>query len=101
MSTRSTPIFKTQMLLNTCLSSMTNMLLSPPTSSLTILFLCKPHYVDCFIKELGIDNSPGNPAFIPTTITKEEILDNHMSVLCSFAISTKDKELDLPSLLDS
>ena len=26
------------------------------------------------------------------------ILDNHMSVLCSFWISTKDEELDLPSL---
>ena len=29
---------------------------------------------------------------------KEEILDNHRSVLCSFGISTKDEELDLPSL---
>ena len=34
----------------------------------------------------------------PTTLTKEEILDNHRSVLCSFVISTKDEELDLPSL---
>jgi len=31
---------KTQMLLNTCLSSMTNMLVSPPTRTQTILFLC-------------------------------------------------------------
>ena len=30
--------------------------------------------------------------------TKEEILDNHRSVLCSFGISTKDEEPDLPSL---
>jgi hypothetical protein len=29
---------------------------------------------------------------------KEEILDNHRSILCSFGISTKDEELDLPSL---
>ena len=29
---------------------------------------------------------------------KEEILDNHRSVLCSVRISTKDEELDLPSL---
>jgi hypothetical protein len=28
----------------------------------------------------------------------DEILDNHRSVLCSFGISTKDEELDLPSL---
>ena len=50
------------------------------------------------IKELGIDNSLGNPTYIPTTLTKEEILDNHRSVLCSFENSTKDEELDLPSL---
>ena len=39
--------------------------------------------------------------YTPTTLTKEEILDNHRSVLCfycSFGISTKDEELDLPSL---
>jgi len=50
------------------------------------------------IKELDIDNSLGNPTYTPTTLTKEEILDNRMSVLCSFGISTKDEELDLPSL---
>jgi hypothetical protein len=50
------------------------------------------------IKELGIDNSLCNPTYTPTTLTKEEILENHRSVLCSFGISTKDEELDLPSL---
>jgi hypothetical protein len=50
------------------------------------------------IKELGIANSLGNST---TTHTKEEILDNHRSVLCSFGISTKDEELDPTSLLDS
>ena len=29
---------------------------------------------------------------------KDEILDNHGSVLCSFGISTKDEEVDLPGL---
>jgi hypothetical protein len=33
-----------------------------------------------------------------TTLTKEEILDSNWSVLYSFGISTKDEELDLPSL---
>ena len=47
--------------------------------------------------QLG-NNSLSNPTYIPTTHTKEEILDNHRSVLCSFGISTKDEELDLPSL---
>jgi hypothetical protein len=58
----------------------------------------KTHYIDCFIKELGIDNSLGNPTYTPVTPTKEEILDNHRSVLCSFGISTNDEELDLLSL---
>ena len=45
-----------------------------------------------------IDNSLGNPTYTSTILTKEEILDNHRSVLCSFEISTKDEELDLPLL---
>ena len=63
-----------------------------------IVCVCKSHYIDCLIKELCIDNSLGNPTYTPTTHTKEEILDNRRSVLCSFKISTKDEELDLPSL---
>ena len=41
--------------------------------------MCKSHYVECLIKELCIDNSLGNPTYTPTTLTKEETLDNHMS----------------------
>ena len=63
-----------------------------------IISLCKSHYIDCLIKVLAIDNSLGNPTYTPITPTKEEILDNHRSVLCSFGISTKDEEMDLPSL---
>ena len=63
-----------------------------------IVFVCKSHYINCLINELGIDNSLGNSTYTLTTLTKEEILDNHRSVLCSFGISTKDEELDLPSL---
>ena len=60
--------------------------------------MCKSHYIDCLIKELGIANLVGNPTYTATTITKEEILDNHRSVLYSFGMSTKDEELDRPSL---
>ena len=66
-----------------------------------IVFVCKSHYIDCLINELGIDNLPGNPTYTPTKHTKEEILDNHRSVLYSFGISTKDEELHRRSLLDS
>ena len=37
-------------------------------------------------------------SYTPTTITKVEILDNHWFVLCSFGISKKDEELNLPTL---
>ena len=47
---------------------------------------------------IGFDNSLVNPTYTPTTLTNEEILDNHKSVLFSFGISTKDEGLDLPSL---
>ena len=39
----------------------------------------------------------GNPTYTPTTPTIKKILDNHRSVLRSFAISTKNEELNLPS----
>lgn len=38
---------------------------------------------------------------IPEKTYKEEIMDNHMSVLRSFGISTEDEELNLPNLLDT
>ena len=48
--------------------------------------VCKSHYLDCLIKELGIDNSLGNPTYTTIALTKEEILDNHRSILCSFGL---------------
>jgi hypothetical protein len=52
------------------------------------------YYKDCLIKELGIDTLVGKPTYTPTTLTKEEILHNHRSVLYYFGISTVDEELD-------
>ena len=63
-----------------------------------IVFVCRNYYIKCLVKELGIDSSTGNPTYTPTSLTKQEILDNHMSVLASFGISTGDEDLDLPSL---
>jgi hypothetical protein len=73
-------------------------IVSPDKAPNNIIVVCKSHYVDCLIKELGINNLLGNPTYTPKTLAKEEILDNHRSVLCSFGISTKDDELNLPSL---
>jgi hypothetical protein len=55
--------------------------------------VCKSHYIHCFINELGIASTFGNP----TLLTKgDSRLDK--SVLCSFGIATIDGELDLSSL---
>ena len=66
-----------------------------------ILFVCKSHYIDRLIKELGIGNLPGNLTYFQTILPKEEVLCNDMSVLCSFGNSTKDEEVDLLSLHSS
>jgi hypothetical protein len=63
-----------------------------------IFVVCKLHYIDCLIKESGIDNLPGIRTYSPTTLPKAEVLCNHMSVLCAFGNSTKDEEVDLLSL---
>ena len=63
-----------------------------------IVFICKHHYFDCLIKELGIDNTLDNPTYSPTALTKEEILENHKSVFSSFGISVKNEDLELPLL---
>ena len=103
MSTRSTSIFKDlNVAKHLSLLHEKYLIVSADKTPINIVFVCKSHYIDCLIKELGIPNSLGNTTwYTPTTLTKEEILDNHRSVLCSFGISTKDEELDLPSLLDS
>ena len=63
-----------------------------------IVFVCKTYYIQCLINELGIDSSIGNPTYKATTLSKEEITDNHRSVLSSFGVSIKDDDCDLPVL---
>ena len=97
MSTRSKSIFKDPNVAKH-LSLLHNkyVIVSADKTTNNIVFVCKSHYIDCLIKELGIDNSLVNPTYTSKTLTKEEILDNHRSVFGSFGISTKDEELDLP-----
>ena len=99
MNTRARSIFKDPNVAE-CLSHLHDKYVVVPADKApnNIVFICKSHYIDCLVKELGIDNSLGNPTYTSTTLTKEEILDNHRSVLSSFGISTKDEELDLPHL---
>jgi hypothetical protein len=95
MSTRSTSIFKDpNVAKHLSLLHDKHVIIPADKAPNNIVVVCKSHYIDCLIKELGIDNSLGNPTYTLTTLTKEEILDNHRYVnLCSFRISTKDEEL--------
>ena len=63
-----------------------------------IICICKKHYVECLIQELGIDGSDGSPTYTALTFTKDEIIDNHMSVISSYGISFPKDDCDLPSL---
>jgi len=54
------------------------------------IFLCKTYYIDCLVKELGINNNSGNLTYTPISFSKEEILSNHKSVISSFGLSIKD-----------
>ena len=56
--------------------------------------VCNSHCIQCLIKELGTNLATPHS---PTTLTKEAIMDNNGFSLCSYGISTNDKELDLPS----
>ena len=57
-------------------------------------FVCKKHYVDILIEELGLNSLPGNPTYNLTDFSASEVLDNHKSVLTSFRIQTNNEELD-------
>ena len=49
-------------------------------ASNNIVFVCKAHYYQCIINELGINSTIGNHTYTPTAFSKDEILQNHASV---------------------
>ena len=59
-------------------------------------FVCKRHYVDILIEELGLHSLPENPTYNLTDFSASEVLDNHKSVLTSFGVQSNSEELDLP-----
>ena len=65
-------------------------------SVLLFCFVCKRHYVDILIEELGLHSLPRNPTYNLTDFSASEVLDNHKLVLTSFGIQANNKELDLP-----
>ena len=59
-------------------------------------FVCKRHYVDILIEELGFHSLHGSPTYNLTDFSASEVLDNHKLVLTIFGIRANSEQLDLP-----
>ena len=67
-------------------------------ASNNIVFVCKTHYINCLMEELGMSTMTGNPTNNLTAMSQEEILQNHRSVMLTFGISLPEEDIDLPKL---
>jgi len=65
-------------------------------ASNNIVFVCKTYYILSIVKELGINNNTGNPTYTPTSLSKEEILYNHKSVILFLCYLLKMLTLSYP-----
>jgi hypothetical protein len=64
-----------------------------------IVLVCKAHYYQCIINKLGINSTIGNRTYTPTAFSKDEILQNHASVLNTLNIPGHvDDVYELPYL---
>jgi hypothetical protein len=64
-----------------------------------IVFVCKAHYYKCILNESGINSTFDNPTYPPTALSKDEILQNHRSVLDTSNIPINGmNEFELPYL---
>ena len=77
MSTKAHSIFKDPQVIQelSCLHDK-YVVVPADKASNNIVFVCKKHYIDCLIKELGINNTLGNPTYTLSMLTKQEILEN-------------------------
>ena len=71
-------------------------------ASNNIVFVCKTHFIN-FLMEDWYEYNNRDPTYKLTTLSKEELLQNHNSVVVSFDqnLSLSDEDLDLPKLLNS
>jgi len=72
MSTRSTSILKDpKVAKHMSLLHDKYVIVSADKAPNNIIFVCKSHYINCLIKELGIDNLLGNSTYTVTTLTRK------------------------------
>jgi hypothetical protein len=67
-------------------------------ASNNIVFVCKKYYYECLLDELGFTSTSGNTTYTRTNLTKDEILQNHISVLNTFNIPKNQDQFDFPYL---
>jgi hypothetical protein len=65
-------------------------------SSNNIVFVCKNHYYECLLNELGFTSTFGNSTYTRSNLTKDEILQNHLSVLNTFSIPKNQDQFEIP-----
>ena len=63
-----------------------------------IVVVCKTFYFHFLLSEVDVENNSSDKTNTATTLSKEEIVENHKSVLSSFGLSSKDDDCDLPSM---
>ena len=63
------------------------------TASNNIVFVCKAHYINCLMEELGMSTMTGNPTYNHTAMSKDEILQTTIRW-----ISLPEEDIDLPKL---
>ena len=67
-------------------------------ASNNIVFVCKTHDINCLMEELGMSTMTGNFTYNHTAMSKDEILQNHHSVMQTFGISLPEEDIDLHKL---
>ena len=67
-------------------------------ASINIVFVCKTHYINCLMEELGMSTTTGNPTFNLTAMSKDEILQNHHSMMLTFGICLSEEDIYLSKL---
>ena len=67
-------------------------------ASHNIVFVCKTHYINCLMKELGMSTITGNPTNNLTDMSKDEILQYHHSVMLTLGIFLPEEDIDLPKM---
>ena len=97
MSTKAQSVFSNPDVIKTLNSLHERFVVVPADKAANnVVLICKTYYYQCLVNELGINGTNINSTYEHTTLSKEDILSNHKSVINIFGISMNDKNYDLP-----